>query len=308
MKYKDWLNEYLETYVKSVAKERTYNKYHNHIERHIQKELGKYEIEELSIQVLQKFIMNLLNKKFAPNTVNSIITLVKTSLKRAVVAGCASVQHGDVLIRPKTREKQVECFSLQEQRKIEKFISESKKVKLFGVVLCLYTGIRIGELLALTWKDVDMNKKTLSIKKSCHDTWQNGEYIKKIDTPKTENSYRIIPIPKQLIPKLKELKEQSKNDYVIEDKFNYGIKVRSYQKTFENLLKKINLSHKCFHSLRHTFATRALECGMDIRTLAEILGHSNPTITLKRYAHSMLEHKKEMMDRVGKLLILNKKA
>ena len=85
----------------------------------------------------------------------------------------------------------------------------------------------------------------------------------------------------------------------------YGAQVRSYQKTFELLLKRLRIPHKGFHSLRHTFATRALECGMDVKTLSEILGHKNPTITLKRYAHSMMEHKAEMMNRLGKLLLEN---
>jgi integrase len=78
--------------------------------------------------------------------------------------------------------------------------------------------------------------------------------------------------------------------------------MRSYQRTFESLLIKLNIPHKGFHALRHTFATRALECGMDVKTLSEILGHKNPTITLNRYVHSLLEHKTEMMNRLGKLL------
>ena len=78
--------------------------------------------------------------------------------------------------------------------------------------------------------------------------------------------------------------------------------LRSYQKTFERLLKRESIPHKGFHALRHTFATRALECGMDVKMLSEILGHKNATITLNRYAHSLLEHKQEMMNKLGKLL------
>lgn len=86
-------------------------------------------------------------------------------------------------------------------------------------------------------------------------------------------------------------------------KSSYGAQIRSYQKTFEVALRKLDIPHKGFHSLRHTFATRALECGMDVKTLSEILGHKNPMITLNRYAHSMLEHKRDMMNRIGKLLV-----
>ena len=163
-------------------------------------------------------------------------------------------------------------------------------------------GLRIGELLALTWDALDFNRGILTVAKSCHDSWDHGEYFKVIDTPKTECSKRIIPIPRQLLSRLKEYRKTTKGIYVVGSERIQGMQVRSYQKTFELLLKRIKLPHKGFHALRHTFATRALECGMDIKTLSEILGHKNPTITLKRYAHSMLEHKIEMMNRLGKLL------
>ena len=82
-----------------------------------------------------------------------------------------------------------------------------------------------------------------------------------------------------------------------------GAQIRSYQRTFENLLIKLGIQHKGFHSLRHTFATRATECGVDVKTLSEILGHKNPTITLQRYAHSLFAHKIDMMNKVGKSLV-----
>ena len=195
----------------------------------------------------------------------------------------------------------MECFSIVEQKKIEKYVLNSKKDKLLGVVLCLYTGVRIGELLALTWKDVDFVKGLLYVNKTCYDSYNIDARVRVIDTPKTANSNRVIPLPKQLQPLLKGLKKRSKSEYLIAD----GVKpvfVRSYQRSFELLLKKIGVEHKGFHSLRHTFATRALECGIDVKTLSELLGHKNATITLNRYAHSLLEHKTNMMNRLGKLL------
>ena len=122
-----------------------------------------------------------------------------------------------------------------------------------------------------------------------------------MDSPKTIHSRRIIPLPKQILPLLKSIKKRSACDYIIADG-EKPVFVRSYQRTFELLLKKLDIPHKGFHSLRHTFATRALECGMDVKTLSELLGHKNATITLNRYAHSMLEHKADMMNRLGKLL------
>lgn len=302
MKHKEWLNEWLELYVKPSTKERTLNKYRQQVNQYIIPSLGDYELEELTATVLQKFIVKLSEQGLSANTVNSIISILKNALRRAVSLGSVDKQFTDGIVRPKIREKQIECFTKTEQRKIEQYILAETKLKLFGIILCLYTGLRIGELLALSWSDIDFSKGIISVSKTCHDGWVNGKYIKIMDTPKTISSQRIIPIPKQIAFFLKAIKKKSNSAYVVEGKTGYGAEVRSYQRSFEKLLEKLNISHKGFHSLRHTFATRALECGMDIKTLSEILGHKNATVTLNRYVHSLLEHKAEMMNRVGKLL------
>ena len=125
-------------------------------------------------------------------------------------------------------------------------------------------------------------------------------YCRLTEAQKTPTSRHIVPIPKQLLPLLREQKKKSSSAFVIgEDKVQT---VRSYQYSFSLLLRRIGVPHRGFHALRHTFATRALECGMDVKTLSEILGHKNPTVTLNRYVHSLMPHKHEMMNRLGKLL------
>ncbi len=203
----------------------------------------------------------------------------------------------DKLKRPKLKEKPVECFTLAEQKQIEQAVLNGKKDKLCGILLCLYSGLRIGELIALQWSDIDLAKGILTVSKSCHDS-KTGLII---DEPKTATSRRVIPLPKHLLPILKGIKKKSHSPFVASAN-GKPISVRSYQRSFELLLKKLNIPHKSFHSLRHTFATRALECGMDVKTLSEILGHKNPTVTLNRYAHSLMEHKADMMNKLGKLL------
>lgn len=289
-------------YVKPTTKERTYTKYQRQIQLHILPALGEFHLHELTAAVLQRFAVNLSEKGLSANTINGIISVLKSSLRRAVLLGVVDKEYTTAIVRPKQRKKQVDCFSKNDQRKIEQYIFEKQKNKLFGVVLCLYTGLRIGELLSLTWNDMNLQKGIITVTKSCHDSWENGNYIKIIDTPKTDCSERIIPIPKQLLSRLREYKKASRGNYVVCGEHTHGAQIRSYQKSFELLLKRLALPHKGFHSLRHTFATRALECGMDIKTLSEILGHKNPTITLRYYTHSMLEHKTEMMNRLGKLL------
>lgn len=204
--------------------------------------------------------------------------------------------------RPQREEKKIDCFTLAEQRAIEAYILKGKKIKLYGVIIALYTGMRIGELLALKWDNVDFAKGRIFVAATCRDSWQNGKYIKISDNPKTEASKRVIPVSKPILALLREMKKQSKSEYVVSGRTNYGAEVRSYQKTFERLLKKLNIPHKGFHSLRHTFATRAIELGADVKTLSEILGHKNTLITLNRYVHSFDERKVQMMNKLGKLL------
>ncbi len=308
MKYKEWLNDWLTHYVKTSSKQRTYERYSQTVSVHILPHLGEYELTELQPIVLQRFITNMLTngnkrngKGLSPNFVKSVISVLQNSLKTAHILGLIPEYTADKIKRPKIVEKQVECFSLAEQKKIEQYVLGSKKLKLKGIVLCLYTGLRIGELLALTWNDIDFTKSTLSVNKTCHDGNVNGKHCVITDAPKTENSRRDIPLSKPLMILLREMKRQSKSEYVIEDK-QTAVFVRSYQRTFELVLERLNIPHKGFHALRHTFATRALECGMDVKTLSEILGHKNATITLNRYAHSLWEHKSEMMNKLGKLL------
>ena len=304
MTYKNWLNIWLENYIKPSSKERTYIRYGQLIRTHIAPKIGETDVNDLTPIVLQSFVTELLNggnektgKGLSANTVNAVISVMQNSLRTAHLLGYAKEYTANMIKRPKLKERKIECFTLAEQKKIETAVFESKKTKLFGIVLCLYSGLRIGELIALQWKDIDLAKGLLTVSRSCHDTSSGIVF----DEPKTATSRRIIPLPKQLLPKLKSIKKSSNSDFVVSAGGN-AVSVRSYQRSFELLLKRLNIGHRGFHSLRHTFATRALECGMDVKTLSEILGHKNPTITLNRYAHSLLEHKSAMMNRLGKLL------
>ena len=304
IKYIDWLTQWLENYIRPSVKMRTYERYKLIVEQHIKDKIGRMELNELSPLVLQRFITELLqsgNKKtgkgLSANSVNAVISVIQSSLRTAHLLGLTTEYAADKLKRPKIQEKPVECFTIAEQKQIEQAVMNWKKDKLYGILLCLYSGLRIGELIALQWSDIDLTKGILTVSKSCHDS-KDGLII---DAPKTISSRRMIPLPKQLLPILKNIKKKSDDPFVVSAK-GKPVSVRSYQRSFELLLKKLKIPHKGFHSLRHTFATRAIECGMDVKTLSEILGHKNPTVTLNRYAHSFMEHKAGMMNRLGKLL------
>ena len=304
MKYINWLVQWMENYIRPSVKVRTYERYKLIIEQHIKDKISGIELNDLSPLILQQFITELLqngNKKtgkgLSANSVNAVISVIQNSLKTAYLLGLTQENTADKLKRPKQKEKQVKCFTVTEQKQIEQAVLNGKKDKLYGILLCLYSGLRIGELIALLWDDIDFVKGILTVSRSCHD----GKEGLVIEEPKTVASRRMIPLPKQILPIFKRIKKKSDSPFVISSG-GKSVSVRSYQRSFELLLKRLRIPHKGFHSLRHTFATRALECGMDIKTLAEILGHKNPTVTLTRYAHSLMEHKADMMNRLGKIL------
>lgn len=300
MTYQNWLDIWLNDYVKTGCKSRTVLNYRQTIYQRIVPYLGEYELHELTLPILQQFVTNLLHPKqgnpLSANTVNCVISVVKSSLKMAHMMGYVENYDLNKLIRPKLSEKKIECFSVAEQKQIVSYIRNNKKIRYYGIVVCLYTGLRIGELLALEWRNVDMNECRLTVEKTCY--YNKGQRIE--DAPKTLSSLRVIPFPRQLLPLFRAMRRVGKTNYVIETN-GMPVSIRSYQLSMELLLNKLKIPHKGFHSLRHTFATRALECGMDVRTLSELLGHADPTVTLKRYAHSMLEYKVEMMNKLGQM-------
>ena len=304
MLYKEWLSEWLENYVKTSVKERTYGKYADIIRIRLIPALGDYELNDLPPFIVQRYITELLHhgnlkngEGLSANTVNLIIAVIQSSMETAHSIGLTDEYKMDKIKRPRMQEKQIACFSPSEQKIIEQAVLTDKRDKMIGILICLYTGLRVGELLALEWADIDFSKNELKVSKTCYDKGRS-----RITTaPKTTSSVRVIPIPKQLVPILKQRKKQCTSQYVISENGTY-ISIRSYQRSFELLLKRLGILHQGFHSLRHTFATRALECGMDVKTLSEILGHKNATVTLNRYAHSLMDHKRDMMNRLGKLI------
>ena len=154
MKYQNWLNEWLENYIKPIHKQRTYDRYWQIVNTHILGNLGSYELNAITPLLLQKYVAQLLQsgnrqtgQPLSANTVIGIISILQSSLKTAYTLGLCREYVGNKIIRPKITEKQISCFNLTEQKQIERYIITNQKFKLYGVIICLYTGLRIGELL-----------------------------------------------------------------------------------------------------------------------------------------------------------------
>ncbi len=295
---------WLESQQKSRVKLRTYNRYEEIVVQHLAPALGDIEIERISRRDIRAFMQRGERVKtdalpLSAATVNMCLSVLRGAFSYAVEWELISENPCLGIKRLPYEGKRVEAFSKEEQRRLEKSIAESGDRRLFGVVLCLYTGLRIGELLALTWDNVDLRRGTLTVSKTVYRAKdESGAWRVVTDRPKTENSERIIPLPPFLREIFREHKRSAIGDFVIENADGSPISTRSYQYIFARLTETACVPSYNFHALRHTFATRAIECSMDIKTLSELLGHKSAVITLNRYAHSMLATKILMMQKL----------
>jgi integrase len=310
MKTAELLNEWLTTYERERVKPRTYARYEGLINLHIAPALGEVEINELCRRQIQEFLtrkkkdgnIKQNGESLSATSTNLMLTVLNLAFEYACDMEIVEMNPCTRLKRAPEETRAIDAFTKEEQRKLEQVIEESNDPRLFGILLCLYTGLRIGELLGLEWNDVDLERGIIHIDKTVYREKDNtGTWQLIVDSPKTKSSARDIPLPKYIVKLLKMQIKLSKSEYVVENKKGERMSIRSYQYMFEKLTEKAEVRKLNFHALRHTFATRALECGMDIKTLSEIMGHKNASITLNRYAHSMMDTKIKMMQKLPKI-------
>ena len=188
------------------------------------------------------------------------------------------------------------------QNKLENYLLQDIDETKLGVYMSLYTGMRIGEICALSWEDVDLQNRVIYVRHTVVRirTEEDGKVITKqiIDRPKTNASLRCIPICSSLLNVLGSYAEHSRSEYVVSNNPQFVLP-RTYEYRYSRLLKLSNIPHINYHALRHTFATRCIESGVDVKSLSEILGHANVSITLNTYVHSSIELKREQLEKLA---------
>jgi integrase len=281
-------------------------KYSNLLDKYVISTIGKIDIGLIGYDCISELCNNLLrnggrlHNGLSVKTVSDVLSVVKSVLKYAS-RNKYKIDTSAFDVSVKTKYKPIRVLSIQEQTKLINYLTSNISDVNIGIMFSLFTGIRIGELCALTWGDISMEAHTIYISKTLQRV-QTPQGEKKtavtITEPKSENSNRHIPIPKILYDTLNPSKDKS--FYILTNSEKY-IEPRLMEYHFRKVISKCGISNANFHALRHTFATRCIEVGFDVKSLSEILGHANVNITLNRYVHPSEASKRENMDRLSQL-------
>lgn len=272
----------------------SYQKYQSTVQNHISTNLGKIRISNLTSVTISQFTDNLLaNEGLSKETVNNVLIVLGMGLEFAKTHYQTIVPDIHLLRSAKAKTR---VLSVYEQRNLVCYLLSQNDIFSFGILLALYTGLRIGEVCALEWEDFSEN--TIHISKTMQRLKNSsGKTEVMILPPKTSSSDRIIPIPMALLPIIEKYRQKSGN--ILTQPNGKYAEPRLMQNKFAECVKACGLDGAHFHTLRHTFATRCIESGMDVKTLSEILGHSDVKTTLNRYVHSSFELKKQSIDKLS---------
>ena len=299
--FKEVIEEWLE-FKKLNVKLSTMSRYKSIVYNHIIPWFGNYEINLISTEIIQQFLNKLLFDGLSNKTVNDILTVIKNIFRYAELRG---IKFKVVLnaISVKSQKNNIETLTVPEEKRLCNYLLDNMNNKNLGILLCLYTGIRIGELCALKWSDIDLREKTVSINKTMiriqkYSLDKSNKTEVLVTSPKSDDSTRVIPLSECLISVIKDF-IRNRNAYFLTGLIDKYVEPRNMQYYFKSVLKKCGIKDYKFHILRHTFATRCVENGFEIKSLSEILGHSSIKITLDRYVHSSIDIKRKEMQKIN---------
>ena len=301
--YKDWIWEWL-SYKKDYIKESTYANYSNIITNHIIPDLGKYYLNQLSNKIIQKFLLEKYKNGrldhsggLSAKTIRDIIAIIKSSLKSAFKENLIQNLSLD-FIYPKTNQKdKIYTLSKHSQEKLTNYILENKTIKNLGILLTLYSGIRIGELCALQWKDIDFNNHTVKIYKQLN---LRGLKRDNLFIPTKNNIIRIISIPNKLWDMIiTQYKKSSKiigfnNEFFVfgDDKYMAYTTIDRKKDYYFNLSKVKRIT---MHQFRHSHASLLISNNIPLNVIAKRLGDT-PDVVLKTYAHLFPQKEAEVLN------------
>ncbi len=207
------------------------------------------------------------------------------------------------MVFPTEREKaDIEVMSVSNQRRLMCYVREHFSFRNLGILICLSSGIRIGEICALRWADSDLECGVIRVSKTIQRIYIDGHTELIEDAPKTVKSNREIPLTRELAAYIRPIRKIVKAEFYLLSNSPTPVEPRTYRTYFRRLTEKLGLPPIRFHGLRHSFATRCIESKCDYKTVSALLGHSNISTTLNLYVHPNLEQKRRCLDAMVKLL------
>lgn len=285
---------------KQYVKKSSFSAYVLLVENHLLPLFGnKTQVEESEIQ---KFVFQKLEQGLSQKTIKDILIVLKMILKFGAKNKWIEFTAFDIQY-PTEREKyNIEVLSRANQRKVMQYIQEHFTFRNLGVYVCLCSGMRIGEVCALTWDDVDTENGIIHIKRTIQRIYTIEKNSRKteiiLDSPKTKNSIREIPMNRDLLKMLKPIKKIVNGSFYVLTNDAKPTEPRTYRAYYKNLMKELGMPELKFHGLRHSFATRCIESKCDYKTVSVLLGHSNISTTLNLYVHPNMEQKKKAIDQM----------
>ncbi|QQD16005.1 tyrosine-type recombinase/integrase [Sphingobacterium sp. UDSM-2020] len=289
---------------KQYVKKSSFSAYTLLIENHLLPNFGnKIAIEEADVQ---SFVFQKLETGLSHKTVKDILIVLKMILKFGAKNKWLQYTPFDIQFPTEREKHNIEVLTKADQKKIMNYIQEHFTFRNLGVYICLSAGMRIGEVCALTWEDIDTDNGIISVNRTIQriyvieDGTRRTELI--LDTPKTKNSIREIPISKDLLRILKPFKKIVNPLFFVLTNDAKPTEPRTYRSYYKNLMKELKMPELKFHGLRHSFATRCIESNCDYKTVSVLLGHSNISTTLNLYVHPNMEQKKKAIEQMFKAL------
>lgn len=275
-----------------------------HLENHLLPKFGNKKT--LQEQEVQDFVLECLRKGLSQKSVKDMLIVLKMVVRFGAKHGWLQYQDWSIKYPTEQKSKELEVLSISHQKKLMQYVTDNFTFRNLGIYICLSTGMRIGEVCALKWSDIDLGTETIHVNRTIERIYiiegdeRRTELV--IGTPKTKNSIREIPISKELMKLIRPLKKLMNDDYFVITNEAKPTEPRTYRNYYKQLLKQLGIPDLKFHGLRHSFATRCIESQCDYKTVSVILGHANISTTLNLYVHPNMDQKKKCINKMFKSL------
>lgn len=255
---------------------------------------------------VQQFVITQLDRGLRQKTIKDQLIVLKMVYRFGCKQNAFTLHEWDIHFPTEQNKHDISVFTVDQQRRLMRHLTENFTFLNLGVLICLHTGLRIGEICALRWEDIDSENGMLQVQRTLERIYVLSDGNKhtelQLSTPKTKNSQREIPLTKDLLRLLKPFRKVVNPQFYVLTNSPKPTEPRTYRNYYRHLLNSLNIPFIKFHGLRHSFATRCIESGCDSKTVSILLGHANISTTLNLYVHPNFDQKKRCIDTMLKRL------